>query len=77
MTEEERIQEEILTEAKALARAAGLNPNAIAEIGEPEPVLDDRGDGVFVTQMRRPLRPRWTEFVDEARRRVAARNGGR
>ncbi len=77
MTEDERLADEIQDEAKALAREAGVNPDEIAQYGEPEPVSDDRGDGVFVTTMHRPLRPLWTVYVHEARARVEARNGRR
>lgn len=70
------IEDDILTEAKALAREKGLNPDEIVEGGECEPVVDDRGDGTPLISMHHPLRARWMEFEDEARRRVEARQQG-
>jgi hypothetical protein len=70
------IEDEIQAEAKALAREKGLNPDEIIEGGECEPVVDDRGDGVPLISMHHPLRARWMEFEEEARRRVEARRQG-
>jgi hypothetical protein len=56
--------------ARDLARAAGLNPDAIGEQGEPEAMVEDRGDGVPITVMRRPLRPNWWTFIEDARRKL-------
>ena len=70
------IEDDIQAEAKALAREQGLNPDEIIEGGECAPVIDDRGDGVPLISMHHPLRARWTEFEDEARRRVEARRDG-
>lgn len=66
-------EDEVLAEAKSLAREQGLNPDEIVEGGECEPVIDDRGDGVPLISMHHPLRARWMQFEGEARRRVEAR----
>ena len=70
------IEDEIQEEAKAVAREKGLNPDEIIQGGECEPVVDDRGDGVPLISMHHPLRARWMEFEEEARRRVEARRQG-
>jgi len=67
------IEDDILNEAKALAREQGLNPDEIIEGGECQPVVNDRGDGVPLISMHHPLRARWTQFEEEARRRVEQR----
>jgi hypothetical protein len=75
MTEDEIREDEVQAEARSLARSAGLNPDEILEEGDPEPLAEDRGDGVQVTAMRRPFKPRWMEFEAQAREVVAQRAG--
>jgi hypothetical protein len=66
-------EDEVQEEARTLAREAGFNPEEIAPCGEPQPVVYDRGDGVAVTMLKRPLCPRWTPFITAARRRLEDR----
>jgi hypothetical protein len=63
-------EDEVQTEARTLARAAGFDPDEIVEAEEAEPVIEDRGDGVPVVEMRHPLRPRWALFEDQARAKL-------
>lgn len=62
--------DEVQTEARNLARAAGFNPDEIVETDECEPVIQDRGDGVPLVSMHHPLRPRWAQFEAEARAKL-------
>lgn len=68
-------EDEVHAEARSLAREAGFDPDEIVHCGDPEPVIDDRGDGVPLITMHRPLRPRWTAFEAEARSRIRDRSG--
>jgi hypothetical protein len=68
-------EDDVLTEARSLARAAGFDPDEIVEGDECEPVIQDRGDGVPLVSMHRPLRPRWAQFETEARARLAGEGG--
>jgi hypothetical protein len=70
MSSNSEYEDLVVATARDLARAAGLNPDGIAEQGEPEPIEEDRGDGVTITVMRRPLRPNWSVFVQDARRKL-------
>lgn len=68
-------EDEVQAEARSLAREAGFDPDEIVVGDEPEPVVYDRGDGVPLISMHRPLRARWTTFESEARTRLQERAG--
>jgi hypothetical protein len=55
------MEDDIRSEARALAREAGHDPDEILPLGDPQAVQMDRGDGRMVVEMRRPLRARWTD----------------
>lgn len=68
-------EDDVQAEARRLARLDGFNPDEIVHCGDPQPVVSDRGDGVPVISMRRPLRPRWSAYVKQARARLEGGEG--